>query len=316
MYHLVAADSEDRSTEDPFAVGIDEYLHESLRFPFLARAGHVGHGHARQQDFVACAPGFDLRQAETTEWRVDKEPVDRNPVADFAIRAAQEIVSHDLVVVICSVREGAAPVAIAEGVDVLGACPKRLIDLDVAARVDLDPCFLQAEVIGVRHAPDGHQHVGAAHLRRAVLAIDARTECISYPLEGDAFRVETDLDSFGLENLPDRVRDVRILAAYEARSHLDYGHAAAKTAVHLPELESHVTASDDDQVFGEEVDGHQALVGQIGDLSHARHTGYERPAAHVDEEAFAGQRVGTDPDRVRVEEPRVPGVDRDVRERA
>src|SRR4029077_3739625 len=130
------------------------------------------------------------------------------------------------------------------------------------------------------------------------------------------FRVEADLDSFGPENLPDRVRDVRILAAYQPRGHLDYGHAAAKTAVHLSELESPVTASDDDQVFGEEVDVHQALVGQIGNLIHPRHTGYERPAAHVDEEAFAGQRLGTDADGVRVEEPRVPGVDRDVRERA
>jgi len=71
-------------------------------------------------------PRFGFRQAHSTERRIDEQSVDRDPIADLAIRALEEIIGHDLVVVVGRVREAGPAVAIPERVDVGSAGRQRL----------------------------------------------------------------------------------------------------------------------------------------------------------------------------------------------
>ena len=50
---------------------------------------------------------------------------------------------------------------------------------------------------------------------------------------------------------------------------------AAEAAIHLRELESDVTAADDDQMLGKKVELHDARAVQVVDVLYARHVGDE-----------------------------------------
>ena len=108
------------------------------------------------------------------------------------------------------------------------AGPKLIVDLDVAARVDLDPGLVEAEVVGVRPAPDREQHVRADHLAIARLAVDADADVAAARLERDALGRQAHRDAFGLEDLADRLGDVLVLAPDQARALLDHGDLAPK----------------------------------------------------------------------------------------
>ena len=124
--------------------------------------------------------------------------------------------------------EGAAAVAVAERPDAGNAGPQLVVDGDVAARVDVDAGRLEPEVVGVRPAADGKQHVRADDFGVARRAIDADRDLGAARGEADAFGIEADGDSLGFEDLADRVRHLLVLAGDEARRLLDHGDAAPK----------------------------------------------------------------------------------------
>src|SRR5438874_12964776 len=89
MHCFVTPDTQNCGAKNLLAVRIDQYLHEALGFAFLPRSSDVRHGHASDQDVVACAPCFGFTHAEATQRRVREQPVDRYPVAELAILAIQ-----------------------------------------------------------------------------------------------------------------------------------------------------------------------------------------------------------------------------------
>ena len=102
-----------------------------------------------------------LGHASPAERGVDVERVSRNAVAHLARGAVEQIRRGDLEIVVRGMGEGAAPVAVAERPNVRRRWSSAIVDDDIAARVDLDACDLEAEVVGVRAAPDREQHMGA-----------------------------------------------------------------------------------------------------------------------------------------------------------
>src|SRR3546814_10863955 len=131
---------------------------------------------------------------------------------------------------------------VADGPHALLAGAAALIDLDEAPLVDLDTGAVEAEVVGVGTAPDGHDHdidleVFAAHLHggaavagRVALDLDARAD-------GHAPLLERLLDDGG---------DVLVEARKDLRQRLEDGDLGAEVAHHRRELAADDTASDDE----------------------------------------------------------------------
>ena len=90
----------------------------------------------------------------------------------------------------------------------------------------------------------------ADDLRGALGAIDIDRDALRVLACRHAGRVETQRNAFGLEKRRDRARHILVFARDQPRRHLDDGHAAAETAVHLRELEPDIAAADDDEMLG------------------------------------------------------------------
>ena len=92
----------------------------------------------------------------------------------LAVLAVEQVGGDDLEVVVRGVRERAAAVAVAQRPDAGHVGREPVVDHDVAARVGRDAGAVEPEVVGVRPAADGEQHVRADDLGRPVVAVDAR----------------------------------------------------------------------------------------------------------------------------------------------
>src|SRR5574337_1386510 len=77
VHGLVAADAENRGTEDAPTRGIDDDLHEALRLAFLDGTCDARHRPLADQHAGAVAHCFGLGHADATERRVDEKAVDR-----------------------------------------------------------------------------------------------------------------------------------------------------------------------------------------------------------------------------------------------
>src|SRR3954453_9726252 len=302
LHRLVAARAEERRAEDAPALLLDVNLEKALRLALFDRPRDARHwplADARPQ------AGFtDLRFAhsDAPERRIGIESIDRDAIGPFAPGAREQVVRHDLVIVVRGMGEGALAVAVAERPYVRIAGAKAFVDLDIAALVLGDPGALEAEIVGVRHAADCEQQVRAAHARFTFLALEADRNAVSFAREAQAFGARAHGDAFGLEDFPDRLRHVLVLARDQPRRHLDDRHARAEAAVHLAELEADVAAADDDEVLRHEVDVHERLVGEVGHLVDALILRHERPPADIQKDFVRFEVIVLHLDRLRPRE--------------
>ena len=155
-----------------------------------------------------------------------------------------------------------------------------------SAPIGLDACLVQAEIIGVGSSADGKQQVTADDAPWLFATVEADCDTVAVALDGDALGVQTDCDPFLLENLPDRIGHIFVLARDEALGHFDDGHFAAEATVHLREFESDIAAADDEQMIRQKVHLHHAAVRQKRDLIEPRHVRDKGARAGVDENAL------------------------------
>ncbi len=92
-----------------------------------------------------------------SEGWIDVGGVRENAVAHAARSAIEEVVGDDFAVVVRSVGEGAAPIAIADGEDAGSRGAELIIDGDVAALVGSNAGGGKVQVIGVGYAADSQQ---------------------------------------------------------------------------------------------------------------------------------------------------------------
>ena len=284
-----------------------------FRFAFLDGAANTRHWPATDPDRVAFGSRFGFGQADSPERRIDIERVNGNPIAHFARGAVEQVRCGDFEIIVRSVGKGAAAVAIAERPDVGDAGLQGFVDDDIAVCVDLHARGLEPEIVRVRSAADGEQHMRTENLGFASCAIDADRDLRAPRFELNALRFKPNLNALGLQDFADRIRDFLVLPRNEPRRHLHHRDLCSQSPKNLRELEADIAPANDDKALGQDVEFKQRRVGQRPHLIATRKVGKHRPAADVDEEAFRLEHVVADGDRRGREEARVASDDRAVR---
>jgi len=174
----------------------------------------------------------------------------------------QQVGGYDFIVVIGGVREGTVSIAVSQGPDPWNTGSELVIDLDVASFVHFETSLLETEIIRVGLPPGRQQQVRSFHPVVFILTVQTNNNPIRALLNGNALGVQTHVYFLVLEDFPDGLRHIFVVAANQARPHLHDRDPAAKALVHLAELEANIAPSDDDQMLGQKVNLHHARVGQ------------------------------------------------------
>ena len=135
MHHLVAADAKNAHAEDFPALGIHQHLHEALRLAALARAADRAHRKGGDQGLAAGLAHLGLGHSSAAEGRIDEEAIGGDAIAHPSVLAVEEISSHDLIVIVGSVGEGAAAIAVADRPDAGHIGAQLFVHLDITTLV-------------------------------------------------------------------------------------------------------------------------------------------------------------------------------------
>src|SRR5580704_14918104 len=135
----------------------------------------------------------------------------------------EEVVRDNLVVVVGSMREGAAAVAIPQCPDAGHVRLQLIINHYVAAVIGGDSSPVQSQVVRVGDTSHRQKNVSADYFWWTLFACEAHVDAaIAFP-QRDTFRTEPDLHPLSLQNFPDRLRDVVPPPSPQARSHSPNG---------------------------------------------------------------------------------------------
>ncbi len=231
--------------------------------------------------------GLPFAQPDTGQLRIGEQAERHLPPGRHAVPAG-EVVQHHAEVVDADMREVRAAGAVAYRPDVLCRGLEPLVYLDVSPLVRLDPGFLQTDAVGVRGAPPGDQEVRPLELA----AFRTQANGLSgSPLDAKDGGTGQDLDPLVPEESLDRLGHVRVFAMDQRAVPFDDGHAAAEAAEGLRQLEAHVAAAQDDQVFRQVV--------QIQCLDVSQRARIREPRGVID----PGTRPGVDHDGLAAERP-------------
>src|SRR5437867_7628433 len=181
---------------------------------------------------------------------MDAGRVADEPPRNCGTASLDQVRPQDPEVVVGDVREGRAALDVPDGEYAGGARLELLVDLDESLRVEPDPRGLEAEPLGVGHAPCRGEKVRALdHALAAPGALDGQEEAPAGSLRRlDGLRLEEHLDAVLPENRGDLGRDVGILLRQELAAALNDGHEAPEAPEHLSELEADVPPAQDEQV--------------------------------------------------------------------
>src|SRR6266516_8017701 len=141
--------------------------------------------------------------------------------------------------------EGSSSVAITQRINAGHIGAKLIINLDVTALIDFNHGVFHTEVIGVRHTTDCEKRMRADNTLIAAAAINLHGHFVAAFFKGDAFRAQTDLDTFTFENCFDVFGNVFVFTLNQSRPPLHHGDLTAEAAVHLSKLYPHVPAAYD-----------------------------------------------------------------------
>src|SRR5438105_2243570 len=81
---FIAAHAEDGGSQDVAGFGVNQDLHEALRFAFFYRAADLGHGALADQRRPPAAANFGFGHSGAAERRIDVEIVRRDAVGQPA----------------------------------------------------------------------------------------------------------------------------------------------------------------------------------------------------------------------------------------
>src|SRR5580698_1706495 len=171
--------------------------------------------------------------------------------------SVEEIVGNDLVVVIRSMREGAAAIAIAQSPEAGHISLQLIVNDDVAACIDLDPSVFETQVARVWNTPDRQEHVRAYHFLRVFAAFHLDGDTVTPFRQRDAFRIQPNVYALSFQDFEHSLGDVFVLTSNQARSHFHNRNFAPQAAIDLRELQSNITPAHDDEMLGQEIDVHQ-----------------------------------------------------------
>src|SRR6185436_4286321 len=96
--------------------------------------------------------------------------------------------------------ESSASVAITQGKNAGHIGAKLIVNLNVTALIDFNPCMLHTEIVSVRHTTDCEKHMRADDSLIAAAALNLHSHFVAAFFKADAFSVQTDVDTFAFEN--------------------------------------------------------------------------------------------------------------------
>src|SRR5437763_4893273 len=120
--------------------------------------------------------------------------------------------------------EGSLSVAITQRINAGHIGAKLIINLDVTSLIYLNSGMFQTEVVGVRHPTDCEKGMRADDSLIAAAAINLHGHFVAAFFKGDAFRAETDLDTFAFENCFDVFGNIFVFTVNQARPPLHNGY--------------------------------------------------------------------------------------------
>src|SRR5262249_21783845 len=124
-----------------------------------------------------------------------------------------------------------------------------LVDLDIAATVQLDAGFLEPDPGGIRRASRSDQDVAALDPLLTGGRADDKPDLLSgSAVDADGLGRHEELNTLLTQYPLQLSRDIGVLPAHELRSRLDDRHAAPKAAVSLGEFETDIATAEHDQV--------------------------------------------------------------------
>ena len=140
----------------------------------------------------------------------------------------------------------------------------------------------------------------AAHINRNLIAalFNFNIACVG-----------EDIDVLGLDNFPDGVRDILILTGDEALSSPDNRDLAPEAMVPLPEFETDIAATQDQEMLGKKIHLHDGGVSHVSERLEAGDIEHGSAAAHVVEYLFRIDEIITHADLARSLEADLPLMD-------
>src|SRR4030095_6321565 len=152
--------------------------------------------------------------------------------------------------------EGSLSVAITQRINTGHIGAKLIINLDVTALTDLNPGMFHTEVVGIWHTTDCEKRMRADDSLITAAAINLHGHFVAAFFKADAFRSQTDLDTFAFEDCFDVFGNVFVFMVNQSWPPLHNGDLTAEAAIHLSKLQPPIAAADDDQVLGQKVHVH------------------------------------------------------------
>jgi hypothetical protein len=171
-----------------------------------------------------------------------------------------------------------------------------------AARVGCDAGPVEAEIVGVGTTANGQKHIRTNDQGITGSALDTDGDPVCMWCKGDALGAGAHGYALGFEDVADRLGDVFVFAADEARAHLDDCHGRAEPSVHLREFEPDITAADNYEMLRNMVEREDGAIRQKTNLADAGQIRDDRATADIDEDARRAQRLVSDLDRIRRQE--------------
>src|SRR4029077_4266553 len=107
--------------------------------------------------------------------------------------SVQEIVRHDLVIVVRRMRKGAAAVAVTQGPDAGHVRVQLIVNDDVAAFVGRNPGAVETQVVRVGRTSHREKNMRAQYFRRTFVASDADGDTAVVLRQRYTFRIQPDL---------------------------------------------------------------------------------------------------------------------------
>ena len=180
--------------------------------------------------------------------------------------ADQDAVVEDPEIVVRHVGKRWASIDVSQREDSWHVGLQAIVHCDRVTIVQLQSGPRWIERVTVRNPPSRHEYVRAHDLMRAIRPCHADNHLsIRVALHALHRGFAKDLEAVFAKHLPNRFRDVRVLARHALRLHFKHGYPAAEPLEHLPELEADEPSADHDQMIRHLAQLHDGLVVQRTD---------------------------------------------------
>ena len=168
----------------------------------------------------------------------------------------KEVSGDYLIVIVGCVRKCAASVAIAQCPDAGYAGLQLIVNNNVTAPVSLNPGKIETQIARVGNAAGRQKNMRAEYFGRTILALDGDGDTVVALGQRYTFRTQPEAYAFSLQNFTHRAGNIFIFASNQARSHFHNRDFASKAAINLTEFQPDIAASDNHEMFRQEVDIH------------------------------------------------------------